>query len=356
VPYITSSHELKSKPTQHSVKELLSMGIQPNVIVCRSDLPIPEDMRAKLALFCNVRKEDVIQNLTVKSLYEAPLMLEENGLAKSVCHHLGLSQELPDLSGWTAMVARMQKADRSVTIGVVGKYADLPDAYISITEALHHAGITNDADVQVKLINCEQVTEETAGEILDGLSGILVPGGFGHRGCEGKIRAIRYARVNRIPFLSISLGMHLTVIEYARSVLGYNGANSSEFDPDTRYPIIHKMPEQAEIKQVGGTMRRGLHPCKLSENTVAREIYNKELIYERHRHRYEVNNRFREDLAANGLVIAGLSPDEKLVEIVELPREVHPWFVAVQFHPEFKSRVNRPGPLFLGFLGAAAMG
>ncbi|MCL2055663.1 MAG: CTP synthase [Oscillospiraceae bacterium] len=350
VPAIPGSTELKSKPSQHSVKELLSMGIQPNVIVCRSDDPIPEDMRSKLALFCNVRSEDIIQNLTVSPLYKAPLKFEENGLARSVCHHIRLERTDADLDAWKVMVERMENAKRQAKIAVVGKYVELPDAYLSLLEALRHAGVTNDAAVEAELIDCELVTDESAAGILAGCDGIIVPGGFGQRGCEGKIAAIRYARTQKIPFLGISLGMHLAVVEYARSVLGFADANSSEFAPESNYPVVHIMPEQSEASGNGGKMRLGLYPCKLAEGTIAREVYGKELIYERHRHRYEINNRFCEDLSAGGMVIAGLSPDETLKEIVELPKEVHPWFVGVQFNPEFKSRPNRPHPLFEAFL------
>lgn len=353
VPYISGSNELKSKPTQHSVKELLSLGIQPSIIVCRADDEIPLDMRKKIALFCNTREEDIVQNLTVESLYEAPLMLEAEGLAASACRHLGLDGTTPDLSAWTAMVNRMKNAQSSVTVGVVGKYVSLADAYISITESLRHAGITNDTKVEVKLIDSEEVTAENAKDMLAGCDGIIVPGGFGDRGIEGKVESVRYARENKVPFLGICLGMQMMVVEYARNVLGIEDANSSEFDPEGENQVIHIMPEQKDVTEKGGTMRLGLYPCKLAEGTLSRNAYGEALIYERHRHRFEFNNKYRSELEAKGLKIAGLSPNEKLVEIVELSQDEHPWCVGVQFHPEFKSRPNRPHPLFEGLISAA---
>ena len=357
VPYITGSNELKSKPTQHSVKELLSLGIQPNIIVLRSDLEVPMDMRKKIALFCNTSESDIIQNLTVKSLYEAPLMLEREGIARRVCHHLNLKMDEPDLSRWRAMVERQEQAEKQVTIGIVGKYVELADAYISITEALRHGGIPNDAKVTVRLIGAEDLTVDNARETLKDCDGLLVPGGFGIRGIEGKINAVQYARQNKVPFLGICLGMQLAVVEYARNMLNMKGANSSEFDSDagveTEYPVIHIMPEQEDITEKGGTMRLGLYPCKLAEGTIVKELYNEELIYERHRHRYELNNKYRDELEAAGLRMAGISPNQKLVEIVEISRENHPWFVGVQFHPEFRSRPNHPHPLFQGLVAAA---
>jgi len=353
VPYISGSNELKSKPTQHSVKELLSLGIQPNIIVCRSEYPIPDDMRKKLALFCNVREEDIVQNLTLDSLYEAPLMLEREGLARAVCHHLGLEHaETPDLSEWEAMVNRMKNAAKPVKIGVVGKYTSLPDAYISISEALRHAGAVNDAKVEVALIDSEAITRENVLELLGDCQGILVPGGFGDRGIEGKVEAIRYARENAVPFLGICLGMQMAVVEYARNVLGLADATSSEFNPDTENPVIHIMPDQEQVTQKGGTMRLGLYPCKLREGSLVHSLYEAApIIYERHRHRYEFNNSYREVLEKGGMKTTGISPNEKLVEIVEVSG--HPWFVGVQFHPEFKSRPNRPHPLFRGLVAAA---
>lgn len=351
VPYIAVSNELKSKPSQHSVKELLSLGVQPNIIVCRTEYPLPDEMRKKLALFCNVREQDVIQNLTAESLYEVPLMLEDEGLATAVAFHLGLRAERPDFSSWTSMISRMKAATKEVAIGVVGKYVELPDAYLSITEALRHAGIANDAKVDVRLISSQDITDENAAETLRGCAGIIVPGGFGERGVEGKIAAVRYAREHGVPFLGICLGMQAAVIEFARYALGLADATSSEFDEETQNPVIHIMPEQEEVTEKGGTMRLGLYPCKLFEDTVCHGLYGSDLIYERHRHRYEFNNKYRDALEERGMRIAGLSPDERLVEIVELPS--HPWFVGVQFHPEFKSRPNRAHPLFKGLVEAA---
>lgn len=350
VPYIAGSEELKSKPTQHSTKELLSIGIQPDIIVCRSEMPIPEDMQAKIALFCNIRKEDVIQNLTAPSLYEVPLWLEKEGLAESVCHHLGLENRAPNLAEWTEMVKRAENADKKVVIGLVGKYVELHDAYLSVAEALRHGGIVNDAAVDIKWIDSEEITPENVGDKLKECEGIIVPGGFGKRGIEGMIEAIRYARENRVPFFGICLGMQMAVTEFARNAAGISDADSAEFS-NTPDPVIHIMEEQKNISEKGGTMRLGLYPCKLAPDSKCREIYDEELIYERHRHRYEFNNAYRSILARCGLRMSGLSPDERLVEIVELPD--HPWFVGVQFHPEFKSRPNKPHKLFADFIKAS---
>ncbi len=351
LPYISGSNELKTKPTQHSVKELLSLGIQPNILVLRSEMEVPMEMREKIANFCNVRTEDVIQNLTAPSLYEVPLMLEKEGLAHSACRLLGLEDRVPDLSEWEQMVERQKNASKPLTIGLVGKYVSLPDAYISVMESIRHAGAVNGCKVEIKLINSEEVTAENSNEILRGLDGICVPGGFGDRGIEGKIEAVRYARENKIPYLGLCLGMQMAVIEFARHVAGLDDANSSEFG-EFKYPVIDLMPDQKGV-EMGGTMRLGLYPCKLEEATISREVYGDELIYERHRHRYEFNNTYREELSEKGLKFAGLSPDGKLVEIVELSRDVHPFFVGVQFHPEFKSRPNRPHPLFNEFIKTA---
>lgn len=350
IPYIAGSEELKSKPTQHSTKELLSIGIQPNILVCRSEKEIPEDMRNKIALFCNVRSQDVIQNLTAPSLYEVPLWLEKEGLADVVCHHLGLENRKPDLSEWTEMVSRAKNAVKKVTIGLVGKYVVLHDAYLSVAEALRHGGIVNDAEVDIKWINSEEITRENASEMLGGCDGIIVPGGFGDRGIEGMIEAVRYARENKVPYFGICLGMQMSVIEYARNVLGFEGANSTEFG-ETPYPVIDIMEDQKTITEKGGTMRLGLYPCKLTEGTTSARVYGEPLIYERHRHRWEFNNAFRTQLQEAGLTIAGISPDERLVEIVEV--KDHPWFVGVQFHPEFKSRPNKPQKLFADFIRAS---
>ena len=352
LPYITGSNELKTKPTQHSVKELLSHGIQPNILVLRSEREVPVEMREKIALFCNVRKEDVIQNLTASSLYAVPLMLEREGLAHSACYHLGLEDREPDLTEWENMVHRQENATKPLTIGLVGKYVALPDAYISVMESIRHAGAFNGCNVDIKLINSEEITPLTADEILSEVDGICVPGGFGDRGIEGKIEAVRYARENKIPYFGLCLGMQMAVIEFARNVVGLDGANSAEFG-EFEYPVIDLMPDQKGV-EMGGTMRLGLYPCKLAEDSVSRGVYGEELVYERHRHRYEFNNVYREEIAEKGLKFAGLSPDGKLVEIVELPRSEHPFFVGVQFHPEFKSRPNRPHPLFNEFIKTAS--
>lgn len=350
VPFIAGSNELKSKPTQHSVKELLSLGIQPNVLVLRSEMQIPEDMRNKISLFCNVRAQDVIQNLTAPSLYEVPLMLEKEGLADIVCEQLGLENRKPELTEWIGMVKDQKSATKTVTIGLVGKYVELPDAYLSVAEALRHAGFANSAKVDIKWVQSEDVTSQTSSSLLSGCDGILVPGGFGDRGIEGKIEAIHYARENKIPFFGICLGMQMAVAEFARHVAGLEGANSGEFG-EIKYPVIDIMEDQKDITEKGGTMRLGLYPCKLTEGTKTQAIYGEDLIYERHRHRYEFNNTFRKQLQEAGIVLAGLSPDQNLVEIVELPD--HPWFIGVQFHPEFKSRPNRPHKLFKDFIRAS---
>lgn len=348
LPFVTGSNELKTKPTQHSVKQLLSLGIQPNILVLRSECEVPAEMKEKIALFCNVRREDVVQNLTASSLYAVPLMLEREGLAHSACYHLGLEDREPDLTEWQEMVHRQENAVKPLTIGLVGKYVALPDAYISVMESIRHAGAVCGCSVDIKLINSEEVTHENAAEMLGGCDGICVPGGFGDRGIEGKIEAVRYARENKVPYLGLCLGMQMAVIEFARHVAGLEDANSSEFG-EFKYPVIDLMPDQKGV-EMGGTMRLGLYPCKLEEGSISRDVYGDELIYERHRHRYEFNNVYRDELSAKGLKFAGLSPDGKLVEIVELSRDVHPFFVGVQFHPEFKSRPNRPHPLFTEFI------
>lgn len=352
LPYISGSKELKTKPTQHSVKELLSIGIQPNILVLRSEMEIPEEAKSKIGLFCNVRAEDVIQNLTAPSLYEVPIWLEKEGLADVVLHHLHLENRQPDLKDWTEMISRVKNCSKKVTIGLVGKYVELEDAYLSVAEALRHGGFENSADVDIKWIQSENITPENVGDTLSGCDGIIVPGGFGDRGIEGMIESIRYARENKIPMFGICLGMQMSVVEFSRHVAELEGANSSEFG-DTQYPVIDIMDSQKDVTDKGGTMRLGLYPCKLSAGSRSREIYGEDLIYERHRHRWEFNNEFRKLLVEKGLVLAGLSPDEKLVEIVELPKDVHPWFVGVQFHPEFKSRPNRAHPLFKDFIRAA---
>jgi len=351
VPYLGKSGELKTKPTQHSVKELRSIGIQPDVLVCRSEKPISDDMKSKIALFCNVKAEQVIQNLDAETLYSIPLMLKEEGLDDLVIKKLGLKAGKHDLKDWIEIVEKEKNMQKNTKIALVGKYVELQDAYISVAESLKHAGIYNDTKIEIDWINSEYVNEENVAELLSGADGVLVPGGFGDRGIEGKIQAIKYARENKVPFLGICLGMQLSVVEFARHVVGLEGANSSELNPDTKYPVIDLMPEQADIEDMGGTMRLGLYPCKIYEGTKAYEAYGECLVYERHRHRYEFNNEYRDMITKAGLVISGISPDERLVEIVEL--KDHPWFVAGQFHPEFKSRPTRPQPLFREFIRAA---
>ena len=348
---IPGTGELKSKPTQHSAKELLSLGIQPDVILCRSDREIPQDILDKIALFCSIPPENAIPNLTAPILYEVPLMLERAGLADVVVRRLGLICHMPDLTEWATMVHRAKTASGSVTIALVGKYVALHDAYLSVAEALTHGGIENGVQVDIRWIDSETVTDENAPELLSGCDGVLVPGGFGSRGVEGKISAIRYAREHKVPFLGICLGMQMAVVEFARNVAGLAGAHSSELDPRTAYPVIDLMPDQVDVTDKGGTMRLGSWPCELVEGSRAAAAYGRQHIDERHRPRYEFNNDYREKLTAAGLSLAGLSPDGRLVEIVELPG--HPWFVGVQFHPELKSRPNKAHPLFREFIAAA---
>ncbi len=348
---IPGTGELKSKPTQHSAKELLSLGIQPDVILCRSDAPVPREILEKISLFCSIPVENAIPNLTADLLYEAPLMLEREGLADVVVRRLGLICHMPDLTEWADMVHRAKNPSGAVEIALVGKYVALHDAYLSVAEALTHAGIANGVRVDVRWVDSETVTEENAAGLLAGCAGVLVPGGFGSRGVEGKISAIRYARENKIPFLGICLGMQMAVVELARNKAGLAGAHSSELDPRTPYPVIDLMPDQAQVTEKGGTMRLGSCPCVLAEGSRALAAYGQKHIDERHRHRYEFNNDYREALAGAGMTISGLSPDGRLVEAVEL--EDHPWFVGVQFHPELKSRPNRAHPLFREFIAAA---
>jgi len=349
---IPGSHELKSKPTQHSCKELLSIGIQPDVIVCRADQEISRDILSKISLFCNIPVENVIPNLNAPILYEVPLMLEREGLARAVCRRLGLSCPEPDLTEWSAMVERAKAVHGQVTIALVGKYVALHDAYLSVVEALTHGGIENDVKVDIRWVDSEEVDDGSAGDRLSGCDGLIIPGGFGNRGIEGMIAAVRWARENGMPFFGICLGMQMSVVEFARHAAGMEGANSGEFSETTPYPVIDLMPEQRDVTEKGGTMRLGAYPCKLtSRQSRAFAAYGEEVIYERHRHRYEFNNAYRSALTERGLMLAGLSPSEKLVEIIELPD--HPWFVGVQFHPELKSRPNRAHPLFREFVGAA---
>lgn len=356
VPYISAAGELKTKPTQHSVKELRSIGISPDIIVCRSEKEISKDMCEKMAMFCDVDPDAVIQNLTAKSIYEVPMLMEEQGLDTIVLKKLDVEDRPKDMSGWHDMVARiLKKYDKKVTIAVVGKYVELQDAYISITESLRHAAVFNEAELEIKWVNAETIegADVKMSEVMADVDGILVPGGFGDRGIEGKIKAIQYARENKVPFFGICLGMQCAVIEYARHKCGMENANSSEFDAQTKYPVIDLMAEQVDVEDMGGTMRLGLYPCKVYPGTLTQKAYGEELIYERHRHRYEFNNAFREEIIKNGLVIGGTLPNGRLVEIVELPQDVHPWFLGAQFHPEFKSRPTNPHPLFRDFIAAA---
>ncbi len=354
IPYISAAGELKTKPTQHSVKELRGIGIQPDIIVCRTEKEISDDMKKKIALFCDVDPEAVISNMTCRSIYEVPLLLQEEGLDRIALEKLGLEDRPCDMTEWTEMVGKILGAEKTVEVALVGKYVELHDAYLSVAEALSHAGFAFGTNIKIRWVNSEELEDhlETLPEALSGVSGIVVPGGFGVRGTEGKIAAIRYARENNIPFLGLCLGMQCAVIEFARDVCGMEGADSSEFSPEGRYPVIDLMPDQEDVTDKGGTMRLGIYPCKLAAGTLARRLYGgEEIVYERHRHRYEVSNEFRQDMADKGLVISGTSPDGRLVEMIELAD--HPFFVATQAHPEFKSRPTRPHPLFRGFVEAA---
>ncbi|MDQ0244897.1 CTP synthase [Bacillus fengqiuensis] len=351
VPYIKAAGEMKTKPTQHSVKELRSLGIQPNVIVVRTEMPISDDMKEKLALFCDIDSKAVIECRDAETLYEIPLALQEQKLDQITCDHLKLSTQEPDMTEWKALVEKVKGLSHTVKIALVGKYVELQDAYISVVESLRHAGYAFDADVNVKWINSEHVTAENAKELLSDVDGILVPGGFGDRGVEGKIAATQFARENKVPFFGICLGMQLASVEFARSVLGLQDAHSAELNPATTNPIIDLLPEQKDVEDLGGTLRLGLYPCKLSEDTLAYEAYQDEVVYERHRHRYEFNNEYRQAMEKAGFVFSGTSPDGRLVEIIEL--KDHPWFLASQFHPEFRSRPTRPQPLFREFVRAS---
>ena len=371
LPYISGSNELKSKPTQHSVKELQSLGIMPDVLVCRADTTIPEKMKEKIALFCNVKKENVIENKTVDNLYELPLMLEKQGLAEAVCKKLNLKNKEPHNEEWEKLIKKIKSTkDKNVNIAIVGKYTKLEDSYLSVIESIKHAGYANAVKTNVELVDSEKITPSNVKLILQKYDGIIVPGGFGNRGIEGMITAIKYARENKVPFLGICLGMQMCVIEFARDVLKLEDVNSEEFEPNAKNLVIHIMEEQKKVNKKGGTMRLGAYPCKLVENSKVmkmyskyllnkeerssnkeldskflRDISNQSIISERHRHRYEYNNDYKEQMELKGLKIAGTSPDESLVEIVEL--ENHPFFVGCQFHPEFKSRPNKPHPLFV---------
>lgn len=351
VPYLQGSGEHKSKPTQHSVKELRGLGISPEIIVLRCNEPLEESIPRKIAMFCNVAEDCVIENRTLPILYECPLMLEEQNFSSIVCRELGLETPAPDLEEWRSMVGRIRSAKTHVTIGLVGKYMQLHDAYLSVAEALRHAGYACGAEVEIRWIDSETVTPETAEEILSPCDGLLVPGGFGERGVEGMVVTAQYARERKVPYLGICLGMQVAVIEFARHVCGMADANSGEFDPGSAHRVIDFLPDQSDDTDKGGTLRLGAYPCAIAPGTQMRRCYGRELIYERHRHRYEFSNRFRAALAENGLILSGTSPDGAIVETVELPDQ--PFFVGVQFHPEFKSRPNRPHPLFTGLVSAS---
>ena len=351
IPYLKASGEMKTKPTQASVKELQGLGLWPDVIVCRSEHPLTQEIRDKIALFCNVPSAHVLQNLDVDYLYEAPLAMEKEHLAQVICECLHLECPEPELSDWQTMVQALRNPQQEVTIALVGKYIQLHDAYLSVVEALKHGGIAACASVSIRWIDSEEVTPQNVEELFQGVDGLLVPGGFGSRGIEGKIMAIRYAREHRLPFLGICLGMQLAIVEYARNVLGLSDAHSIELDPDTSHPVISLMPDQNGVEDLGGTLRLGAYPCVLAEDSLAYRLYGTGEIQERHRHRYEVNNEYREALLQNGMKLSGISPDGRIVEMIELPD--HPYFLATQAHPEFKSRPNRPHPLFAGLIRAA---
>ena len=351
IPYLRASGEMKTKPTQASVKELQGMGIQPDVIVCRSELPLDNGIKDKIALFCNVPSDHVLQNLDVEYLYEAPLAMEKEHLAQVVCDCLKLDCPEPDLEDWKAMVNALRHPTKEVNIALVGKYIQLHDAYISVVEALKHGGIAQHATVNIKWVDSELLNNSNVEEVLGDMDGILVPGGFGDRGIEGKITAIEFARIRKIPFLGLCLGMQLSVVEFARHVVGYNDAHSIELDPNTTHPVIALLPEQDGIEDIGGTLRLGSYPCVLDKSSLAYKLYGEETIHERHRHRYEFNNDYRKVLTENGMMLSGISSDGRIVEMVELPD--HPFFIGTQAHPELKSRPNRPHPLFRGFVEAA---
>lgn len=353
IPYLRAAGEMKTKPTQHSVKELRGLGIQPNILVVRTEQPITEDMRKKIALFCDVKPEAVIESRDVDTLYQIPLNLQAQNMDQIVCDHLGVEAPQADMTEWSELVEHVRNLDKTIKISMVGKYSDLQDAYISVNEALKHAGYPVNAKVEITHLNSENVNEENVEELLGDADGILVPGGFGTRGIEGKIAAIRYARENDVPYLGICLGMQMACVEFARNVVGYQDANSTEIDQDTPHNIIDLMHDQEDVTNMGGTQRLGAYPCKLKQGTVAAASYdNQALIHERHRHRYEFNNEYREDFEKHGMVFSGTSPDNRLVEVVELPK--NKFFVAAQYHPEFLSRPNRPEGLFKAFVKAAS--
>jgi CTP synthase len=351
LPYLSTTGELKTKPTQHSVRELRSLGIQPDVIVCRSDLPVGEDLREKISLFCDVPRRAVVPLLTMPTIYEVPLVLEEAGLGDYIGERLGLPEAQRDLRDWQEWVERLKQPQGEVEVAVVGKYVELPDAYLSVKEALIHAGVAHHVAVRLRWVHSQDLEHHSPDSLLEGVDGIVVPGGFGERGVEGKIAAARHARQRGVPYLGLCLGMQVMVMEYARHVLGWEGAHSTEFDPETPYPVICLMEEQLGVTEKGGTMRLGSYPCQLRPGTVARQVYGTDLVMERHRHRYEFNNRYRDQLERAGLICSGTSPDGELVEVCEV--QGHPFMVGSQFHPEFRSRPGRPHPLFLGLIGAA---
>jgi CTP synthase len=355
IPYINAAGELKTKPTQHSVKELRSIGIHPDIIVCRTEQDISQDMKEKLALFCDIDCEAVVQNKTASSIYEVPLMLAEEGLDRIVLDKLGLSDSYADMDSWRHMVYKILNPEKTVHIAIVGKYVELHDAYMSVSEALQHAAITHNASVNIKWVQADGLEkgDVNLANCFHDIDGILVPGGFGDRGIEGKIKAVKYARENKIPYFGICLGMQTAAIEFARNVCGLERANCIEFDPETPHPIIEFLPEQAAVENKGGTMRLGVYPCKIAENTRTYKSYQEEIVYERHRHRHEFNNAYREIITEKGMVIGGTLPNDRLVEIIELKENDHPFFVATQFHPEFKSRPTKAHPLFKSFVGAA---
>lgn len=351
IPYLKASGELKTKPTQASVKELQGMGIQPDILVCRSDLPLDDDIKAKIAQFCNVPKKRVIQNLDVDILYELPLAMEKEKLANVACECLNMECPQPDLSDWISMVDAWKHPKHKVKVALVGKYVSLHDAYISVVEALKHGAVANNAEVEIKWVDSELVSNYNVDSFFSDVDGIIVPGGFGDRGIEGMICSIQYAREHKIPYLGLCLGMQLTIVEFARNVLGLKDAHSHEFNENTTNPVIHIMPDKEGITDLGGTLRLGSYPCILDEHSKAYQLYGHKQIEERHRHRYEVNNDYREVLQENGMLLSGFSPDGRIVEMVEIPE--HPWFIGTQAHPEFKSRPNKPHPLFKGFLAAS---
>lgn len=351
IPYLKASKELKTKPTQASVKDLQGMGIQPDILVCRSDYPLDSAIRNKIAQFCNVDRNHVIQNLDAEVLYEVPLMMEEEKLAQVACECLKLPCPEPDLADWIRMIDAWKNPKHKVTVALVGKYVSLHDAYISVVESLKHGGVANDTDVEIKWVDSERISSYNVKEVLGKVDAIIVPGGFGDRGIEGMIESIKYARENKVPYLGLCLGMQLTLVEYARHVIGWKDAHSHEFSETTKHPVIHIMPDQDGVTDLGGTLRLGSYPCILANQSKAYELYGEKEIHERHRHRYEVNNEYRDAFVENGMMLSGCSPDGRIVEMIEIPS--HPWFIATQAHPEFKSRPNKPHPLFKGFIKAA---